>query len=83
MKCGCRPHRRREIRLYKDAASCYWVVVRGRRTYSRHRRQATAIRVGIRAARRHRVDLVTHGLDGRIRSKDSYGNETRRRDTEH
>lgn len=41
-----------------------------------------AVRAGARAARRHAVDPVTHGRDGRIRSKDSYGNESSRRDTE-
>jgi hypothetical protein len=29
------------------------------------------------------VDPVIHRLDGRIRSKDSYGNESTRRDREH
>jgi hypothetical protein len=29
------------------------------------------------------VDLVIHGRNGRIRSKDSYGNETPKLDTEH
>jgi hypothetical protein len=29
------------------------------------------------------VDLVIHGRNGRIRSKDSYGNESPVRDTEH
>ena len=37
---------------------------------------------GRRVARRARVDLVTHGRDGRVRSKDSYGNETAARDKE-
>jgi hypothetical protein len=32
---------------------------------------------------RDRVDLVVHGRDSKIRSKDSYGNESPRRDTEH
>ena len=40
------------------------------------------MRAGARAARRHAVDLVTHGRNGRIRSKDSYGNESPQRDTE-
>ena len=36
-----------------------------------------------RQAKRRRVDLVIHGRNGRIRSKDSYGNESPVRDTEH
>ncbi len=31
----------------------------------------------------HRVELVIHGCDELIRSKDSYGNESRKKDTEH
>jgi hypothetical protein len=65
---------------------------------SRHHTQASAVRAATREARRYRVDLVTHGpfgsaagscslahgtRDGRIRSKDSYGNESAARDTEH
>lgn len=75
--------RRRDVRVYHDASSCYWVVEQGGHTFSRHRRQSRAIEVGIRAARRRRADLITHGRDGRIRSKDSYGNESPWRDREH
>ena len=60
-----------------------WKVTQGRETLSTHRTQAAAIDAGRREAKRDRVDLVTHGRDGRIRSKDSYGNESPRRDTEH
>ena len=56
-----------------------WKVTQGGRTLSSHRTQRTALG----AARRHRVDLVTHGRDGRIRSKDSFGNESAAHDTEH
>jgi hypothetical protein len=35
-----------------------------------------------RVARRGRVDLVTHGCNGRIRSKDSYGNESSAHDSD-
>jgi hypothetical protein len=50
---------------------------------SRHRTQARAVGVAIRRAKRRRVDVVTHGRNGRFRSKDSYGNETKRHDYEH
>jgi hypothetical protein len=50
---------------------------------STHRTQRAAIDRGATIARREKVDVVTHGRDGKIRSKDSYGNETRVRDTEH
>ena len=58
-------------------------MTQGGRTLSKHRKQATAMRAAKRVARRHCVDLVTHGRDGRIRSKDSFGNESAARDTEH
>ena len=60
-----------------------WYVAQSRRILSRHRTQEQAIAAGRRAARRRRVDLVTWNVDGRIRSKDSYGNESPVRDTEH
>ena len=60
-----------------------WKVTQGGRTLSHHRTQTGAVSAAKREARRDRVDLVTHGCDGRIRSKDSYGNEGPARDTEH
>jgi hypothetical protein len=56
---------------------------RRRRTLSHHRTQGGAVNAARREARRDRVDLVTNGRNGRIRSKDSYGNEGPTRDTEH
>ena len=60
-----------------------WIVASGARRLSRHRTQAAALRAAIRLARRRQVDVVTHGRHGRVRSKDSYGNESCVRDTEH
>ena len=60
-----------------------WKVTQGGRTLSNHRTQRTALGAARRAARRHRVDLVTHGRENRIRSKDRFGNESAARDTEH
>ena len=60
-----------------------WFVCRAGRTLTHHKTQADAMQAGRRIARRHRVELVTWGIDGRIRSKDSYGNEGPARDTEH
>ena len=60
-----------------------WLVCRAGETVSRHDTQAQAIVAGRRLARRHRVELVTWGVDGQIRSKDSYGNEGPARDNEH
>lgn len=46
--------------------------------------QKQAINVAKRIAKHQGSELVTHGRDGRIRSKDSYGNDPNPpRDTEH
>ena len=60
-----------------------WNVMRAGRRMSHHRTQKEAEAVGRSVAGRAQVDLVTHRRDGRIRSKDSYGNEGSARDTEH
>ena len=61
-----------------------WKVTQNGRTISQHNKQAPAIESGKREARRDAVDLTIHGRDGRIRSKDSYGNDPLPpRDTEH
>ena len=75
--------RHHDVHVSADANLHRWKVTRGGRVMSHHRTQATAVRAARREALRHRVDLVTHGRDGRIRSKDSYGNESTTRDTEH
>ena len=59
-----------------------WNVVHGGRVLSRHRTQEKALAAARRIARLLSVDLVTHGRDGRIRSKDSHGNESAVKDTE-
>jgi hypothetical protein len=60
-----------------------WDARKGSRVLSTSRTQASAIKKGKARAVRDRVDLVVHGRDGKIRSKDTYGKESRRRDTEH
>jgi uncharacterized protein DUF2188 len=59
-----------------------WKVTQGGRTLSNHLTQDTALSAARRVARRDRVELVTHGRNGRIRSKDSFGNESAAADTE-
>jgi len=47
-------------------------------------RQLDAVRRGKQLASRAHSELIVQGTDGRIRSKDSYGNDPRsRRDHEH
>ena len=42
---------------------------------SHHRTQAQAEVAAREIARNQRSDVITHGRDGQIRSKDSYGND--------
>ena len=42
---------------------------------SSHRTQAAADNAARPIARRDEVELVTHGRDGKIRDKDSFGND--------
>jgi len=45
------------------------------RVSSTHRTQAAAAREGRAAARRDRTEHFIHGRDGRIRERNSYGND--------
>ncbi len=54
------------------------------RASSVHGTQGDAAKAGRSAAKSERSELLIKGRNGRIRSKDSYGNDPRsRRDTEH
>jgi hypothetical protein len=75
--------RAHDLHVIPDPARGGWSVMDAGRRLSHHRTQKHAVRVGRRAARRRRVDLVMHGRDGRVRSKDSYGNESAALDKEH
>jgi len=73
--------RRRDVHVSANRVR-RWKATQGGRTLSHHRTQETAVTAARRAARRSRVDLVTHGCNGRIHSKDSFFNETSARDSE-
>ena len=45
------------------------------RTRSRHATQAEAITAGRATARRAKTELLIHGRDGAIRTRNSYGND--------
>ena len=74
-----RPH---DVHVTSNPDRHGWKVAHGGRVLSQHRTQRSAVAVGRRLSRLLRVDLVTHGRDGRVRSKDSYGNESAVQDTE-
>lgn len=65
--------KKHDVHVSKDGNG--WKVTQDSDRISRHRTQGNAIERGENEARRDRVDLVTHGRDGRIRSKDSFGND--------
>jgi uncharacterized protein DUF2188 len=75
--------RRRDVHVMGNRVRSGWAVTQGGRTLSNHRTQGAALTAARRVARRTGVDLVTHGRNGRIRSKDSFGNERAARDAEH
>lgn len=76
--------RKHDVHVTQNIGGSAWRVSQGGSTISTHRTQANAIDAGRREARRDGVDLVTHGRDGQIRSKDSYGNDPMSfRDREH
>ena len=75
--------RTHDLHIVPDPALGGWKLTHGGRRLRHCGTQQEAAYHGRRWARRLRVDLVTHGRDGRIRSKDSYGNEGPIPDTEH
>ncbi len=74
--------RNNDVHVSRDGNG--WKTTQSGEKLSHHRTQGAAIDRGESVARRDGVDLVTHGRDGKIRSKDSYGNDPLPpRDTEH
>ncbi len=64
--------------VHVTPTSLGWIVeVEGEGTVSTHRIQDEAIAKARDVARRRGVELVIHGEDGRIREKDSFGNDPR------
>ena len=60
-----------------------WDVIYAGQVVFHHRTQEAAVTVGRRLARQQKTELTVWGRNGRIRSKDSYGNETPAPDKEH
>jgi hypothetical protein len=72
-----------DVHIVRKSDSSRWQVKQSGDVQSSHRTQQAAIERGKGIARDDKVDVVVHGRDGKIRSKDSYGNESPIRDTEH
>ena len=64
-----------DVHVTKNVSGAKWRVSQGGATLSTHRTQSHAVDAARREAKRDRVELVTHGRDGRIRSKDSFGRD--------
>jgi hypothetical protein len=64
-----------DVHVSKKPGGSGWQVTQDGDRISSHRTQGNAIERGRGEAKQDGVDLVTHGRDGRIRSKDSYGND--------
>jgi hypothetical protein len=63
-----------DVHVVSHRARFRWRVTHAGLTLSLHFTQRRAVMAGVRVAKRNRLDMVTHGRNGRIRSKDSYGN---------
>ena len=67
--------KKQDVHVSRNPGKTTWKVTQGGEKLSTHHTQQAAIDSGRREAKRDQTDLVTHGRDGKIRSKDSYGND--------
>lgn len=67
----------RDVRVLPDQG--HWKVEQDGHTLSTHQTQEDAIRVARERARADQGELEVHGEDGRIRERDSFGNDPRAR----
>lgn len=65
-----------DVHVTKTSGASRWKVSQGGSTVSTHDTQQNAVSRARAEAKRDAVDLVIHGRDGRIRSKDSYGKDS-------
>jgi hypothetical protein len=66
---------KKNVHVSKNTGGSGWKVTQDGDRISTHRTQENAVERGKQEAKRDAVDLVTHGRDGKIRSKDSFGND--------
>lgn len=64
-----------DVHVSKNTGGSGWKVTQSGEKLSTHRTLANADKRAATEARRDGVDRVTHGRDGKIRSKDSFGND--------
>ena len=74
----------KDVHVSKNDAGGWKKTVGGDKVGNAHQTQRAAIDAAEKIAKQNRSDLVVHGRDGKIRSKDSYGNDPRSiKDREH
>lgn len=68
---------KKNIHIVPNKPKGGWDVKRegSKQPISHHRTQKAADEKGRPIARKDKVEIVTHGRDGRIRDKDSFGND--------
>lgn len=76
---------KKDVHVSKNTEGPGWKkTVAGEKVGHAHRTQRAAIEAAEAIAKRNASDLVVHGRDGKIRSKDSFGHDPRAvKDTEH
>ena len=67
--------RKDEVHTVHKAGGSGWVNKVGGQTKSEHRKQSNAIHTGKNLAKDLETEHVIHGRDGKIREKNSYGND--------
>lgn len=73
-----------DVHVSKDENGGWKKTVGGEKVGHAHQTQQGAIDAAEKIARKNESDLVVHGRDGKIRSKDSFGNDPKSiKDTEH
>jgi uncharacterized protein YdaT len=62
-----------------------WVVKQegNKQPRSSHRTQTNAIKAAIPFAKKQKAEVVIHRADGTIRDRDSYGDESKKKDRKH
>lgn len=74
----------KDVHVSKNDGGGWKKTVAGEKIGNAHRTQQAAVDAAKTIAKQNQSDVVTHGRDGKIRSKDSFGNDPRSiRDTEH
>lgn len=83
-KSGGHMTKRKDVHVSKDEGGGWKKTVGGEKVGNAHRTQQAAIDAAEKIAKKNQADLVVHGRDGKIRSKDSFGNDPKSiKDTEH